>query len=199
MRSNPVPKMSKPAEKRAVATLPQPFFEMPTIEEAKLRSLAIELAKDILEPEDILKQLGLTINDYDVIKTTRAFRELYTQALTEWKSAANTQKRVKLLAATTVEAALPTFWKDFNDPQEPLGTRVSLLNALAKIGGLGLPEQSERQALPGQTFKLEIHLADRQETITIQGPSIGPTMDSQAYESSGSEDEQEEVEFDPFA
>ena len=94
-----------------------PQFDMPAAEEGKLRALVIELAKDILEPEEILSSLGISWDEYDQIKETRAFRELYTQALTEWKSAANTQKRVKLLAATTVEAALPTFWKDFNNVQ----------------------------------------------------------------------------------
>lgn len=178
-----------------VAELPIPYFNMPAAEEGKLRSLAIELAKDILEPEDILNSLGLTLGDYEEIKNTRAFRELYTQALTEWKSAANTQKRVKLLAATTVEAALPTFWKDFNSPTETLSSRVSLLTALAKIGGLGQPEPAEKVALPGQSFKLEIHLNDRQETITISGEALEPsTIDSQ-----GEELEEEEEEFDPFA
>jgi hypothetical protein len=166
-----------------------PHFNISPIEEAKLRSLAIELAKDILEPEEILSSLDLSLSDYEDIKNTRAFRELYTQALTEWKSAANTQKRVRLLAATTVEAALPTFWKDFNSTTEPLTARVGLLNALAKVGGLGQTEMGDRVALPGQTFKLEIHLADREETITINS--------SVSEEVKEIEDESEE-EFDPF-
>lgn len=164
-----------------------PHFDIPVAEEARLRALATELAKDILEPEEILQSLGLSLSDYEVIKSTRAFRELYTQALTEWKSAANTQKRVKLLSATTVEAALPTFWKDFNNPTEALSSRVALLNALAKIGGLGQNENAERAALPGQTFRLEIHLNDRQETITINSRQVDEI-----------EGEIADEEFDPF-
>lgn len=184
--------MTKKATIDSRQVTPVPYFDMSTVEEATLRTLAIELAKDILEPEQILGNLGLSLGAYDVIKNTRAFKELFTQALTEWKSAANTQKRVKLLAATTVEAALPTFWADFNNPQEALATRVALLNALAKIGGLGQQEQSERAALPGQTFKLEIHLADRRETITINAPTIDSQRETWDDESA------EDGEFDPF-
>lgn len=169
-----------------------PIFDIPVAEEARLKALAVELAKDILEPEEILESLGISWGEYDQIKETRAFRELYTQALAEWKSAANTQKRVKLLAATTVEAALPTFWKDFNNPQESLGTRVSLLNALAKIGGLGQSDPMERSALPGQVFKLEIHLQDRKEMITIQAPTIDSQDDLEEVE------DRQEDGFDPF-
>jgi hypothetical protein len=144
-----------------------PQFNIPVHDEARLRALANELAKDIMEAPDILKSLGIEFEEYETIKETRAFKELYIQALAEWQSAANTQKRVKLKAATAVEAALPTFWKDFNNPNENLNARVGLLTTLAKIGGLGQGETADRVALPGQTFKLEIHLSGKDEPLTI--------------------------------
>jgi hypothetical protein len=151
---------------------PMPAFNLPVEEESKLRTLATELAKDILEPEQILNNLHISHEQYDAIKETRAFRYMYAQACAEWNSAANTQKRIKLLAASTVEAALPIFWSDFNNANETLNARVGLLQTLAKIGGLGVPDPSERVAGgPGQTFKLEIHLSNRQEPITILASS----------------------------
>lgn len=188
-----------------------PYFSLPVSEEAKIRALANELAKDILEPNEILAALDISQEEYDVIKDTRAFRELHSAAVSEWKSAANTQKRTKLLSAATVEAALPTFWKDFNNPHESLNARVGLLNALAKIGGLGLADPVERVAMPGQLFKLEIHLADKKEVITIEGQAQS-TIDSSSQrdedqsdypddDSMGDHQDQHEreEEFDPFA
>jgi hypothetical protein len=160
-----------------------PQFSVPVHEEARLRALANELAKDILEPPDILKSLGIEFEEYENIKETRAFKDLYIQALAEWQSAANTQKRVKLKAATAVEAALPTFWKDFNNPSENLNARVGLLTTLAKIGGLGQSDVAERAALPGQTFKLEIHLSGKDEPLTIEATARGrDDVDFDAFE-----------------
>jgi hypothetical protein len=156
--------------------------------EGRLRALANELAKDILDAPDILKSLNMGFDEYEIIKETRAFKELYTQALAEWQSAANTQKRAKLKAATLVETALPTFWKDFNNPDENLNARVGLLTTLAKIGGLGQSENVERAALPGQTFKLEIHLSGKDEPLTIVSGEV----------TARGEPEGEEGEFNAF-
>lgn len=178
-----------PSENPKVPSAPVPIrhlpaFEMPAAEESKLRTLATELAKDILEPEQILKNLHITATQYDAIKDTRAFRYMYAQACAEWTSAANTQKRVKLLAASTVEAALPTFWNDFNNANEPLNARVGLLQTLAKIGGLGIPDPAERTpGGPGQIFKLEIHLSGKEEPITIEASSVDTYAEDDEWDS----------------
>lgn len=142
------------------------------LDEARLRQLAVELAKDIHSPQEILNSLGLSEDDYQAIKDTRAFRTMYLAASAEWNAAGNTQKRAKLKAAAMTEEVLPMFYADIEERKESLTARVALLNTIAKIGGLGQPEP----ALPGggnhQFFKLEIHLQGRQEPIIIDGESV---------------------------
>ena len=64
------------------------------IDEQRLRQLANEMAKDIVEPEEILKSLNFTSHEYEEIRETRAYKQMYTEALAEWQGAGNTQKRV---------------------------------------------------------------------------------------------------------
>ena len=149
------------------------------MDENKLRQLAVELARDIHEPEEILKSLGLTEEDYQAIKDTRAFQAMFNAASAEWNAASNTQKRAKLKAAAMTEEALEFFWADIQEHKENLNARVGLLNTLARIGGLGNPEPVNINPSGGQFFKLEIHLQGRDSPIVIDGEANQFTVDSE--------------------
>lgn len=136
-------------------------------DEWKLRQLAVEMARDIKETPEILKALGITQQSFEILKDTRAFRAMYNEALSEWSAAGNTQKRVKLKAAATVEAVLHEFYTDMKDKTEPLSARTELLKTMARIGGLGNPEPITNKG-PGQFFKLEIHLDGKRDPIIIE-------------------------------
>lgn len=139
------------------------------LDEERLRQLAVELARDIHEPNIILNNLGLSEDDYQAIKDTRAFKAMYNAALAEWNAAGNTFKRAKLKAAAITEEILPTFYQDIQERKETLNARVGLLQTLAKIGGLGNPEPVAPGGGNHQFFKLEIHLQGRQSPIIIDG------------------------------
>ena len=150
------------------------------LEEQKLRQLAVELVKEIAPPLDVLKALGITPDEYEVIKTTRAFKAMYNSAMAEWHGASNAQKRVKFKSAGLIEEVLPVFYQDIKNRDEPLSSRVELLKTIARFGGIGNPEP-----LPpggnGQFFKLEIHLSGRQEPIVVG--SSTPVIEGELVES----------------
>lgn len=159
--------------------------------ELLLRQLAVELAKDIHNPQEILKGLGLTEDDYQAIKDTRAFKAMFLAASAEWNAAGNTQKRAKLKAAAMTEEALEMFWADIQERKETLNARVGLLNTLARIGGLGNPDPVANVGGNGQSFKLEIHLQGRTAPIIIDGErnfEVSEDNCEQLNPSSGSED-----------
>jgi hypothetical protein len=147
------------------------------LDEDRLRQLAVELARDIHEPNAILKHLGLSEDDYNVIKDTRAFKNMYNLALGEWNAASNTPKRVKLKAAAMTEEVLPLFYADIAERKESLTARVSLLQTLSKIGGLGNPEPLPPGGGNHQFFKLEIHLQGRKDPIVIDGQPLTASSD----------------------
>lgn len=148
------------------------------LDEDRLRQLAVELARDIHEPNAILKHLGLSEDDYNVIKDTRAFKNMYNLALGEWNAASNTPKRVKLKAAAMTEEVLPLFYADIAERKESLTARVSLLQTLSKIGGLGNPEPLPPGGGNHQFFKLEIHLQGRKDPIVIDGQPLTASSDT---------------------
>lgn len=148
-------------------------------DEHKLRQLANEMAKDIIEPIDVLKSLGVTPDQFEDIKDTRAYRQMYAEALAEWQGANNTQKRVKLKAAATVEVVIHEFYRDLRNNTETLSARTELLKTLARIGGLGNPEPIQQKNM-GQFFKLEIHIDGKQSPIIIGGEAIALTETSLA-------------------
>lgn len=140
-------------------------IEQVLLEEQKLRMLAIEMAKDIADPLEVLRALGLTYIDYQIVKESRAFKTMYNAALVEWTSAGNTQKRVKFKAAAAVEDVLDVFYDEMKNKETPLSSRVELLKTMARFGGIG----NEEAALPnnGQFFKLEIHLDGKKDPIIV--------------------------------
>ena len=141
-----------------------------TPDEHRLRALANEMAKGIADPLDILKALDLTPTDFDNIRDTRAYRHMFAEALAEWEGASNTQKRVKLKAAATVEIIMPEFYQEMRNRTEPLSVRAELLKTLARIGGLGNPEPIQTRN-SGQFFKLEIHIDGKKDPIIIGAES----------------------------
>jgi hypothetical protein len=137
------------------------------------------MAKDIVEPVETLKTLGITPEQFDDIKETRAYRMMYAEAVAEWQGANNTQKRVKLKAAATVEAIMHEFYHDMRNRAETLTARTELLKTLARIGGLGNPEPIQQKNM-GQFFKLEIHIDGKQSPIIVGGEAYQMTETSLA-------------------
>ena len=152
-----------------------------TQEEHRLRQLAVEMAKDIANPPDILKALGFTPVEFEEIQQTRAYKQMYAEALSEWASASNTQKRVKLKAAATIELIMHEFYQDLRNRGENLSARTELLKTIARIGGLGNPEPPQ-QRNSGQFFKLEIHIDGKEQPIIIGGEAYELTESPLASE-----------------
>lgn len=152
-------------------------------DENKLRFLALELAKGVLEPEELLEQLGWDEDDYNEISKSRIFRQMLRDYKTEWNGAGNTKKRVQLKSVVNIEAALSNFYAAMIDPNEPLMARVKTLEILGKLGGLG---QSETVGMGangggnGQYFKLEIHMDRGAPPIIIDGGVVGGTIGQRA-------------------
>jgi hypothetical protein len=146
-------------------------------EEQKIRLLAVEMAKNIIEPLEIMEKLGISQLEFDALKSTHAFQTMYQAALIEWLSAGNTQKRVKFKSAAITEDALAIFYDDIKNKSEPLSSRVELLKTLARFGGIGAVEPPPPGG-NGQFFKLEIHLSGSKTPIIVGSGPGDPSMNS---------------------
>lgn len=125
-------------------------------DETRLRELANGIARDIEDEDVLLERLGFSHHEYRELTETRVFKDMLSQAVSEWTGASNTHKRIELKAAVSIEHAIPSFHQAMLNDKEPLSSRVKAFEAVARIGKLGNPELAV--AGSGQYFKLEINL-----------------------------------------
>jgi hypothetical protein len=145
------------------------------LDEFKIRQLVNEIAKDILELDEILIHVGITRAEYDKLLESKAFVEVLNQAQLEWKGADNTFKRVRATAGIITEELMQHVFFTARDGNDPLLQKVRALEAIAKIGGYGSPEPAAGSLMHGQlsnVFNLQINYPGGQS----QTVSIGATV-----------------------
>lgn len=142
-----------------------------------LARLARELAQDIFEPDQIRQAHSLTKEQFDKILEDPSFQKMLREMILDWQSASGTAERVKVKAATAVEVALDSFFKDLTDRSIPLNQRTDALKALMKLGELG--EKDPITGVPGSGVSISINLGipgqgQPPKTITLEANSVTP-------------------------
>lgn len=141
----------------------------------RLLQLARELAMDIYELDVILKLNGITPRQFEEdIKPSERFQNYLTSAKLEWNSALNTQERVAIKSATSVELALPEIHRSMVDQTIPLAQRVEALKIMAKLGRVADQAQG---MVTGSGFSVSITIGTTEmrfdtkqvEPATIEG------------------------------
>ena len=138
----------------------------------KLISLAREIAMDMKELPDILKELSITSEQFEVIKNSQVFKHVLSEQIANWGSALNTQERVKLKTQSMIEMSLEEFYARMHDQKEPLSAKVELLKTLAKIGGV---DTTKQEAAAGERFLVTINLGADQK-LTFDKPTVTPQV-----------------------
>ena len=62
--------------------------------EMKLVALAREIAMDMKQLPDVLKELSITPEQFEIIKNSQFFKHVLSQEIANWASALNTSERV---------------------------------------------------------------------------------------------------------
>lgn len=124
--------------------------------ENRLRSLAREIAMDILELDDILRHHGVSTAEWARIERNKQFQAMYHSEVVVWNSALNTEERTKLKAQALLEMALLPAQAMINDKNEPASARVEMVKTIAKISGI--TEKVQAQGVPGERFVINIDM-----------------------------------------
>jgi hypothetical protein len=131
-----------------------------TLTPVLMAALARELAIGLREPADIVASWGITPEVYEKLKANELFSKTVESARVEWHSAGNTNTRLALEAAFTMEQALPHLYARAINGKEPLNHAVDFLKLLTDLGGLK-KDASKGQAT--EKFQIVINLgADTQ-------------------------------------
>lgn len=138
--------------------------------DTQMLKVARNLAMDIYELDDILKNLSISPNDFSRWQAHPRFQAYLKSAKEEWNAASNAAERTKLKAATVMEDFMLEAHGALHDKKIALNHRVELGKLVAKIAGMGEPRTFANTGGSGPAFQLNIVIG--KETVSIQ-PQIG--------------------------
>jgi len=107
-----------------------------TVFAVDLAALAREIAMDIFPVEQVLEIHKLTDEEWQKILANPSFQSMLGSMQRDWNSAANTRERVRVKAATGLEAMLEQYVREIGDEGIPLTQRVEAGKFLARLGEL---------------------------------------------------------------
>jgi hypothetical protein len=91
------------------------------------------------------------------------FQAMLSGLVKEWESADNTRERVKIKAATALEAQLEVYVSDIADNSIPLAQRVEAGKFLARLGQL----DGSRDAGIGERFSIAINIGSLTREVEV--------------------------------
>jgi hypothetical protein len=122
-----------------------------------LASLAREIAMDIFPTQQVIEIHKLSDEEW------QRFQEMLASMQREWFSAGNTRERVRVKAATGLEAMLETYIREIGDERIPLTQRVEAGKFLARLGEL---ESGNTNAAGGGVI-INITTSANRPTLTL--------------------------------
>jgi hypothetical protein len=159
--ATPVPPGLTPAGVQAAKALIPPI----KLDSVELAKLAREIAMDLRERVDILKDFKLTEAQYDFLEANNDFfKNALQSAVLEWHSPLSTMERIKLQSAAILEETLPALGARMQNKAEGLPGVVETAKFFAKNAGIG--ERGVGDAGAGERFTINIDLGGDQK-ITV--------------------------------
>lgn len=159
-------------------TLPVP---VKPLTHTQLAALAKEIAIDIRELDEILKDFHLTEANFIELSTNPSFRTMLDSALVEWNKAESTEQRIQFQAATALEDALPTLAARMSDKTETLTAAVDTAKLFAKLAKV---DTDKTQFAAGEKFTININLGEDKKLtfvkdVTPQVPAIAEEVSNE--------------------
>lgn len=120
--------------------------------------LAQEVAMHIREVPEILEAYRLTQAEFELIEKLELYQRAHEQFLIEWTSAKSTPERLRIEAAASLEAAMPTLAARLQDRSEDLLKAVEVAKLFAKISGTDTNQHAGGN--PADKFSITINLGE---------------------------------------
>ena len=148
-----------------------PPFTLP-----ELGKLAREMAVDLRDKKDILRDYNITDAEYDELLKIPSYARLLAALVKEWNSVTSTQDRIKFKSALAFEDGLETLATRMSNPNEPLSGAVETGKLLARIGGVG---EGAVGGAKGEKFTINISLGTNKLTFENETRPIQPVAEGE--------------------
>jgi hypothetical protein len=140
-----------------------------------LRSIAREIAYDIIPLETILKNHEVTHKQFQEISKQQAFQTMLREYVEVWAGAENTQGRVKMKITSGVEDSLPDMFGLLHDKNFSDNARVELFKTLLQAGGLRGTEKTEGGS-SAERVQITINMG-AEAPVTVEAVTSGSYID----------------------
>jgi hypothetical protein len=134
---------------------------MADLNEFDMARLAREMAMCIRPALTILKDFGITEEDYYELSKNEFFKRAKEQFTLEWNSTLSTADRVKVTSAAGAEQGLLVVSRRMLDPNEPFTSVLEGFKQLCRNAGIGDPKNEQRVQ---DRFVITINLGADTET-----------------------------------
>ena len=134
-----------------------------------LAALARDIAIEYLRLPQILAAHGISDEMWAEISANTQFINMAAQMKREWASASNAKERVKMKAATAVEALMPTMLEEIVKSTTPASQKNDIYKTMVKLGEL---EYGNKDLNPtGERFVFNLNIAPGvAPTVTVETP-----------------------------
>lgn len=127
-------------------------------DEARWRSVAREIAMDIFELPTILKNHGVTDDEWAVMEMSRGFQAMVTEQLAIWNSSLNARERIEARTLSLVEGSLQELYRSIHDPEFSHSAKVELFKTLSRNVGIGVKDAP--QGGSGERVSITINMGE---------------------------------------
>jgi hypothetical protein len=140
-------------------SLPPDYAVVPSAvyDNIKLVKLAREIAMDMRDVPDVLRDHDITQAEFNKLQHNPIFINLLASEVAAWNDARNISERVKVKAGSMIEEFLPELYARINDKREPLLATVKALEYAARLAGMG-QQDIKQQLNPGDRVQVVINL-----------------------------------------
>ena len=141
-----------------VSTSGPPQLKALPLSDDTLGRLAHECARDVYPLDDILAwyKIDPAYFQHHIINHPR-FMVMYAEAHATWNSSSSTHERSALKSAIMFEQWLEVANRHMLNDQEPLSSKVALMQLVAKVSNLMPDDKSGKQVAPGERVVVNIN------------------------------------------
>lgn len=144
-------------------------------EDSRLALIAMEMAQNLREPEDILETYGMTKEEFAKAGRTPLFKSMFREQRIAWTSPGNTSERTKHQAQMSIEHLMPKMHRWASDEEASSMVRLGWVKQIAVFAGYNEKKPQEQDLKASEPFVLNIIIpqpdgSERQEVIRGRTP-----------------------------
>lgn len=149
--------------------------------DAKLmRSIARELAYDILPLQTILDNHKVSPDEWEKLSKHHTFQRYLREFVEQWSTAENSAARTKLKIVSGIEESLPDMFSLLYDDNFSANARIELFKTLLQAGGLRGTERTEAAGMKDK-ISITINMGDGRD-VTVEADASRPAIDYEGAE-----------------